>query len=106
MRGLESTPQARNGEVEDWINQRILLRPGLAKMCPEAEPHEAIAIPAGSRSEKRGEQPSTKPNNCLISVNNGSPNPAQLHLVGTKIYFDKGSGIFWLKLLPEKHGES
>ena len=91
------------GEVEDWINERIPLRPGSAKMTPEAEPHDAIAISAGSRSGKRGEQPSTKPIECLISVNNGSPDPAKIQLVGTMLYFDKSTGSFWLKLHPEKH---
>jgi hypothetical protein len=37
----------------------------------------------------------------IISFDKGSPDPAQLHLVGTKIYFDKSTGSFWLKLLPE-----
>jgi hypothetical protein len=36
-----------------------------------------------------------------ISFDKGSPGPAQLHLVGTKIYFDKSTRSFWLKLLPE-----
>jgi len=86
-----------NGEVENWINERILLRPGSPIGISEHKPH--MENPQGKHSGKKGERRPTV--NCVISVSNGSPDQEQLCLAGTKIYFDRNSGSFWLKLLPE-----
>jgi prophage regulatory protein len=95
-----------NEEVEDWINERALLRPGSAVRDSDQESDAAYAIHNDSQSRKHGTQRSTESISCIVSVNGGSPDLAQLYLVGTKLYFDRSSGIFWLKLLPEVNSES
>jgi prophage regulatory protein len=89
------------GEVEDWINKRVQLWPQPAGTSENAS-EEGNAIGKGVGTGRRGIERSTEPLGCLVSVNGGSPDPAQLHLVGTKVYFDRSSGSFWLKLLPEE----
>jgi prophage regulatory protein len=88
------------GEVEDWINERTHLRSGLAKGIWESRVDDGVVIPKGTRPGRQGTRPGL-PTNCRLSTEDGSPDPAQLHLVGTKIYFDKSTGSFWLKLIPE-----
>jgi prophage regulatory protein len=87
-------------EVEDWIAERTKFRPGQATSISQDAPR-GPAIPKSIRSGRPESQRSTEPTKCIISSENDSPNPAQLHLVGTKIYYDKSTGSFWLKLLPE-----
>jgi prophage regulatory protein len=89
------------GEVEDWITERTHLRPGLATADSEDVSPKGSAISKSIRSGRPEIQRSTQPTKYMISSDNDSPNPAQLHLVGTKIYYDKSTGSFWLKLLPE-----
>ena len=89
------------GEVEDWIIERTLLRPELATSISEDGPPEGLAIPKSIRGGRQEMQRSTEPTRYTITSDNKSPNPAQLDLVSTKIYYDKGTGSFWLKLLPE-----
>jgi|HubBroStandDraft_1064217.scaffolds.fasta_scaffold48939_2 prophage regulatory protein len=89
------------GEVEDWINDRISLRPRSADWNSEGALKEGIANLSGARGRRSRPQRSTEPTSCTVSVNDGSPDPAELHLVGTKIYFDKSTGSFWLKLTAE-----
>jgi prophage regulatory protein len=91
-----------NGEVENWINERILLRPGSTTRISERELHDEEWTINSTRSGRKGKQRPTEQAGCLIFVNNGSPDPAQLHLLSAKIYFDKSCGSFWLKLRPEK----
>jgi prophage regulatory protein len=88
------------GEVESWINERVQLRPQPAGGS-ENTSENGIAIGKGLRIGIQGQR-FTEPRGCVISANDGSPDPAQLHLVGTEVYFDKSSGSFWLKLLPEQ----
>jgi prophage regulatory protein len=90
------------GDVEDWIAERIHLRPELATSISEDGSPRGFAIPKSIRSGRSEIQRSTEPTKYIISSDNDSPNPAQLHLVGTKIYYDKITGSFWLKLLPER----
>jgi prophage regulatory protein len=88
------------GEVQDWINERVRLRPQPGGASENAS-EEGNAIGKGVGTGTWAIQRSTEPPGCVVSVNDGSPDPAQLHLVGTKVYFDRNSGSFWLKLLPE-----
>jgi prophage regulatory protein len=90
-----------NSEVEDWINELIALRPGSANWNSERTLEEGIANPTSARSRRPEPQRFTKPTSCIVSVKDGAPDPAQLHLVGTKIYFDRSTGSFWLKLDAE-----
>jgi len=71
----------------------------LAGYVPVSE--GTYAVPTGIRSKGLGPQRSTVPTSCIVSVNEGSPDSTQLHLVGTKIYFDRSTGSFWLKLTAE-----
>jgi prophage regulatory protein len=87
-------------EVENWIDERTQLRPGLAaSISQDAAPRE-FANPKSIRSGRSEIQRSTEQKSTLSS-DNDSPVPAQLQLVGTRIYDDKSTGSFWLKLLPE-----
>jgi prophage regulatory protein len=87
-------------EVEDWVAERTLLRPELAWSISEGGSPKRFA-PKSIRRGRPEMQRSTEPTKYIISSDNDSPNPAQLHLVGTRIYYDKSTGSFWLKLLPE-----
>jgi len=89
------------GEVEDWIAERTHSRPGLATANSEDRSPKGFAVPKTIQSERTQIQRSLEPTKYIISSDNDSPNPAQLRLVGTKIYYDKSTGSFWLKLLPE-----
>jgi prophage regulatory protein len=88
-------------EVEDWINDRISLRPGSPNWNSERASAEGFANPKGTPSRRPGSQRFTKPTSCIVSVSDSAPDPAELHLVGTRIYFDKSTGCFWLKLTAE-----
>ncbi len=90
-----------NGEIEGWINERIHLRPGLATGISDCGSDERFAMLKGVPSERPGMRRSGYPTRCKISINEGAPDSAQLSLVGTKIYFDRSTGHFWLKLLAE-----
>jgi prophage regulatory protein len=89
------------GEVEDWINDRISLRRGSATWSSERAREEGIANTKGPSNRRPGTQRLIEPTSCIVSVNDGAPDPAELHLVGTRIYFDKSTGSFWLKLTAE-----
>jgi prophage regulatory protein len=84
-------------EVEDWVNDRISLRPGSATWSSERAGEEGIANTKSPSNSRPGTQRLTKRTSCIVSVNEGAPDPAELHLVGTKIYFDTSTGTFWLK---------
>ena len=59
---------------------------GRSQQHQVCRPEEGLAISKGVHSGRPGTHRSTEPPNCIVSVNGGSPNPAQLHLVGTKVY--------------------
>lgn len=88
-------------EVEDWINRRIQLRPGPAVEFSEESPEVQPAISERVHNRSLKTRRPNEPISCTISVDDGSPDPANLHLVGTQLYFDKSTGDFWIKLLPE-----
>src|SRR4029077_17773398 len=75
-----------NVEVENWIKERILLRPRSATRISECELQDEATINS-TRIERKGKQRSTEQASCLMFVNTGSPDPAQLHLLNAKIYF-------------------
>jgi prophage regulatory protein len=89
------------GEVEDWISERISLRPECAAGIPERAPDDGYAIPKGIQNGCEESRRSMGRACCALSVNDGSPDPTNLHLVGTKVYFDRSTGSFWLKLVAE-----
>ncbi len=88
-------------EVDDWISERIRLRPGSATGIPKSVPEAAYAIPRSDQSRRSDTQRSPEPISCVLAVNEGSPDLAQVQLVNTKLYFDRSTGSFWLKLLAE-----
>lgn len=89
------------GEVANWIGRRISVRPGSSTKISEDEVESAIAIPMSAQGRRSDTQRSSEPIRCVLAVNEGSPDLAQLHLVNTKLYFDRSTGSFWLKLLAE-----
>ncbi len=89
------------GEIEGWINERTHLRPGSATGISERGADEWFAILKGIPNERPRMRQFIDPTRCKTSVNDGAPDSAQLSLVGTKIYFDRSTGCFWLKLLAE-----
>lgn len=88
-------------EVEDWINERVHLRPGSMAGISDPVSEAANPIPRDVQSERRRAQRSTASASRRVSVNDSSPDPARLHLVDTKLYFDRSTGAFWIKLLAE-----
>ena len=89
------------GEVEDWINERTNLRPERTAGIPKRAHEDGYAIPKGLQSGKTESQQSIERAFCTVSVSDSSPDPTNLHLVGTKVYFDRITGSFWLKLVAE-----
>jgi hypothetical protein len=59
---------------------------GRSQQHQVCRPEERFAISEGVHSGRPGTHRSTESTNCIVSVNDGSPNPVQLHLVGTKVY--------------------
>jgi prophage regulatory protein len=94
-----------SGEVEGWINERALLRPESAVKSPDPATEATSAIRGLTQCKERGTQRSAESTSYVVSLNGGSPDPAQLHLVGTKLYFNGSTGDFWIKLLPEISSE-
>ena len=94
-------------EVDGWISERIRLRPNWATEISDDVEEAAHAIPPTARSRGGvGIQRSMKPTVCVMPLNTDAPDLTQLHLVNTKLYFDRSSGSFWLKLVadkPERH---
>ena len=90
-----------NGEVENWINGRKLLRSGSAAGTSERALHDEEGIIESTRVEKRERPRSTEKASSMTFGNSSSPDPKKLHMVSAKLYFDKSSGSFWLKLCPE-----
>lgn len=88
-------------EVESWIEERTLLRPRSATGGSVSEQHGGNAVKSNIHYARKEKPRSSESANFQLSVSNGSPDPAQLHLLGTKIYYDRSSGCFWLKLLTE-----
>ena len=88
------------GDIEGWINERVHLRPGTGTGISERRSDERFATPEDVLVKDRGGL-SIEPTKYKISVNDAAPDPAELSLVGTKIYFDRSTGSFWLKLLAE-----
>jgi len=85
-------------EVEDWINERVHLRPESAARIPRRGLDEQSArIRAGGLENRQSEKQITSPTSVIA----GKLDPAKLHLVGTTLYFDSISGSFWLKLVVE-----
>jgi hypothetical protein len=72
-------------EVEEWINERIGLRPDSATWNSERELEQGIEITKDLRGERPRPRRIIEPMNCSVSVNDRAPDAAQLHLVGTKI---------------------
>lgn len=89
-------------EIDNWINERIRLRSGPAREFSETTSNQENAVLNRHRSGQPGVERFPDRVNCTISVNEGSPDPAELSLVSTKLYFDRTTGSFWLKLLPEE----
>jgi prophage regulatory protein len=88
-------------EVDDWISERIRLRPGSRTGISDGVVESANTVPRNAQSGRSEIQRQPDPISCVPAVNEGSPDLAQLDLVNTKLYFDKSTGSFWLKLLPE-----
>jgi prophage regulatory protein len=89
-------------DVSDWIGQRIRLRPGLATGISDDEVESAAVISVSAGRRNIHTQRTSEPIRCVLAVNEGSPDLAQLHQENTKLYFDKSTGCFWLKLLAEE----
>jgi prophage regulatory protein len=89
-------------EVSDWIGQRIRFRPGLTTEISEDEVGSAIVIPVNAQEGRIHTQKPSEPIRCVLAVNEGSPDLAQLHQVNTKLYFDRSTGSFWIKLIAEE----
>ena len=88
-------------EVDSWISERIRLRPGSPTETSGWATERGHGAGRDDRSGRRRTQQSAERVNCTLSMNGGAPNQADLHLVSTKVYFDKSSGCFWLKLVDE-----
>jgi len=88
-------------EVADLIGRRIRLPPGSSTEISDSEVASAIAIPKSAQGRRSDAQRSSEPIRCVLAVNEGSPDLTQLHLVNTKLYFDRSTGSFGLKLLAE-----
>ncbi len=86
---------------ESWINDRIPLRPGSPKGTAEHATKPEYAITRNGRSRRLGTQQSGERVSSALWMNGLSPGSAELHLMDTKIYCDKTTDSFWLKLLPE-----
>jgi prophage regulatory protein len=85
-------------EVDDWINEHVYLRSGSMKGISENLSQATNRIPRSAQSEI---QRSPEPIRCVLAVDEGSPDLTQLRLVSTKLYFDRSTNSFWLKLLAE-----
>lgn len=90
-------------EVEAWLNERKLLRPSETANAeiPDCAPVATYAVSSGVSQGQRGTDRPTQSISYTIAVNEGSPDLAQLHLMSAKLHFDRNSGAFWLKLIPE-----
>ena len=93
-------------EVDGWISERTRLRPNWPTEISDDVEEEAHSIPPTARSRQVGFQRSMEPTVCVMPMNTDAPDPTQLHLVNTKLYFDRSTDSFWLKLVadkPERH---
>jgi prophage regulatory protein len=91
------------GEVEGWINKRIQARPDSVFETSDTVPAEPNEISETAPFVRKQACPrSTEPISCVVSVSDGSPDFAQLQLLAIKLHFHRGTGTFWLQLLPEK----
>ena len=89
------------GEVDDWIDKRINLRPQSSEEILEGLFKAGNAIPPGIQNKPKESRRYVERTSCTVSVDEGSPDPTNLHLVGTKVYFDRSTDSFWLKLVAE-----
>lgn len=89
-------------EVSDWIGQRIRLRPGLSTEICEDEVGTAFVGLVSAEERRIHTQRISELIRCVLAVSEGSPDLAQLHQVNTRLYFDRSTGSFWLKLLAEE----
>jgi len=92
-------------EVDGWISERIRLRPNWATEISDDIEGAAHAIPLTSQSRRVEFQRSMEPTVCVVPLNTGAPDLTQLHVVNTKLCFDRSTGNFWLKLHAENPGK-
>src|SRR6185437_12743256 len=81
-------------EVEGWISDRVLLRPEVGYEVSDRMPEQGNRISGGLQKRTRQTGRGNVMSSCILSIKGAAPDPAQLHLVGTKVYFDRGTGNF------------
>jgi len=89
-------------EVDGWISERIRLRPNWATEISDDFEEAAHAIPLTAQNRRVEFQRSIEPTVCVVPLNTDAPDLTQLHVVNTKLYFDRSTGSFWLKLVADK----
>lgn len=89
-------------EVDAWISERVRLRPGWETGASDDVEEAAHATPLTAQSRRVEFQRSIEPTVCVVPLNTDAPDLSQLHLVNTKLYFDRSTGSFWLKLVADK----
>lgn len=93
-------------EVDGWISERRRLRPNCATEISDDVEAAAHTIPRTAQSWQGTSQRAIEPTVCVVPLNTDAPDLTQLHLVNTRLYFDRSTGSFWLKLVadkPERH---
>jgi prophage regulatory protein len=88
-------------EVEDWIGERIRLRPGSTTGISDSVAEAPIADARSAQGRRSEIQRSPEPITRVLAVNECSPYLDQLHLVNTNLYLDRKRGSFWPNLLSE-----
>jgi len=92
-------------EVDGWISERIRLRPNWATEISDDFREAAHAIPLTAQNRRIEFQRSIEPTVCVVPLGPDAPDLTQLHVVNTKLYFDRSTGNFWLKLHAENPGK-
>lgn len=90
-------------EVEGWLAEQIGSRPSSEAEWASKTPDPGDRFLESPPRVHRATAPkSSESTNCVVSVNDGSPDLKHLHLLAVKLHFDEGAGTFWLQLVPEK----